>query len=182
MTRIELTPSSFVVLGLLDGAGEATPYELKGLAAERLGDFWPLAHSQLYTEPERLTRAGYLTERREHAGRRRKRYALTDSGRRALAAWLEDPHTDRYELRDPGLLKLALGADPDRLTPAQLELHRHALARYEQIAAAIPADAPRDGRTLALHAGIGHEREYVRFWSALAETATTADQQGRQSS
>jgi hypothetical protein len=94
--------------------------------------------------------------------------------------------TGRYELRDAGLLKLALGAPVTTLAAAQLELHRQALERYENLAAAIvPADAS-DPQALVLQAGIGHEREYVRFWASLlrsgdgneprlARPATTVD-------
>ena len=171
----DLTPTSFIVLALIAGVGRATPYALKRAAATRLGDFWSLAHSQLYAEPERLVARGYLTAEREPGGRRRKHYALTDTGREALDRWLADPTTDRYELRDPGLLKLALGAPVAALAAAQLELHRQTLEGYEQLAAAIaPADA-RDRRALALQAGIGHEREYVRFWTSVLDGAGDAD-------
>ena len=150
-------------------------YALKQATASRLGDFWSLAHSQLYAEPERLLHGGYLTAERERHGRRRQLYALTDLGREALDGWLADPMTERYELRDPGLLKLALGAPVTALAAAQLELHRHALERYEKRAAAItPADAG-DPQVLVLQAGIGHEREYVRFWASLLEGDGTID-------
>lgn len=174
MKPVQLTATSYIVLGLLDAAEEATPYQLKQAAAERLGDFWSLAHSQLYSEPAKLVRGGYIAEQREQSGRRRRRYSLTDRGRRAFRAWLEDAHTDRYELRDPGLLKLAFGADPVSLAATQLELHQRTLQRYEQTAAALPRRAAGDGRVLALHAGIGHEREYVRFWARLAADASPA--------
>ena len=47
-----------------------------------MGGFFSIPHSQLYAEPERLARAGYLRERREQTGRRRKHYSLTEKGRR----------------------------------------------------------------------------------------------------
>ncbi len=168
MEDVKLTPTSFIVLGLLEAVGETTPYELKQAAATRIGDFWSLVHSQLYAEPERLARAGHVTERRETTGRRRRRYTLTERGRGAYRDWLEDPRTGGYELRDPGLLKLALGADPARLAPAQLAAHRARLEGYEAIAATRGSGADGDGRLLVLQAGIGHEREYIRFWSQLA--------------
>jgi PadR family transcriptional regulator AphA len=170
MAEIELTTTSFIVLSLLDAASEATPYALKQRAAEQIGDFWSLAHSQLYAEPERLARGGYVTEQREQSGRRRRRYRVTDRGRQAFADWLADPQTGAYDLRDPGLLKLALGADPDRLAAAQLEIHRRRLDEYEAIASALPTEARGGGRALALEAGVGHEREYVRFWSRLTKS------------
>lgn len=168
MQDVELTPTSYIVLSLIDASGRATPYALKRAAAARIGDFWSLAHSHLYAETGRLAAGGYLLQEQEQTGRRRKLYTLTDQGRRALRDWLADPHTESYELRDPGLLKLALGADPAALAATQLQIHQRALARYQELAAAIPPGAGGDGRVLALQAGIGHEQEYVRFWSQLA--------------
>ena len=161
---VRLTPTSYVVLGLIAGAGSATPYELKGMAEGGVGDLWSLQHSQLYAEPERLARAGLLDEEVEATGRRRKTYRLTAAGRRALDDWLAKPTGAFTELRDPGLLKLFFGADPQPLARAQLEAHRRKLAEYE----AVPATSLPRGPRLALEAGIGHEREWVRFWERLA--------------
>jgi DNA-binding PadR family transcriptional regulator len=165
---IQLTQTSYVVLGLVEQAGEATPYDLKQIVAATVGGFFSIPHSQLYAEPERLARAGYLRERREQTGRRRKHYALTDSGRRALAEWLRTPTEELYELRDPGLLKLAFGGDPRALASAQLAAHE---ARLEELRALLraleEAGAPEEQRLVA-EAGIGHAREYIRFWKKLA--------------
>jgi len=81
---IRLTPTSYIVLGLLELAGESTPYALKQLVAGSVGYFWTLQHAQLYTEPARLAEAGYVVEKREETGRRRKLYSITDRGRKAL--------------------------------------------------------------------------------------------------
>jgi DNA-binding PadR family transcriptional regulator len=164
---VRLTPTSYIVLGLLSLAGEATPYELKRMVAVGVGNLWSLQHAQLYTEPERLARAGYLTEQREEGGRRRKRYALTGRGRRALADWVAAPTDDFTELRDPGLLRLFFGADPKVLAPVQLEVHERKLREYEETHAAIE-DLNPPGPRLTLEAGIGHEREWIRFWRRLA--------------
>jgi DNA-binding PadR family transcriptional regulator len=164
---IRLTPASYIVLGLLDQAGQATPYDLKRMVAASIGNFWSLQHAQLYTEPERLAAAGLLTEEREEGGRRRKRYALTKAGRAALEAWRASPTGEMTELRDPGLLQLFFGADPARLAAAQLETHRSKLEEYEQIHANFPDDPA--GVRLALEAGIAHEREWLRFWKRLAQ-------------
>jgi PadR family transcriptional regulator, regulatory protein AphA len=167
MQHIRLTPTSYIVLGLLDFAGESTPYRLKQLVAGSVGHFWTLQHAQLYTEPERLAGAGYVTESRESGGRRRKLYALTKRGREALAAWRDDPASQRAELREPSLLKLFFGADPRRLAEVQLPAHREKLAEYEAIRDGMPAEVP-DGPRQALAMGIRHEREFVRFWEELA--------------
>jgi DNA-binding PadR family transcriptional regulator len=159
---MRLTPVSYIVLGLLDQAGEATPYELKQMAGG-LSDLWSVQHAQVYREPERLAAAGLLAEEREEGGRRRRRFRLTAAGRTALREWLAEPTADFTELRDPGLLRLFFGADPNSLAAVQLEAHERKLAEYEQLAEAWPNQEPTGAR-LTLDAGLGHEREWVRFW------------------
>jgi PadR family transcriptional regulator, regulatory protein AphA len=161
--EIELTTTSFIVLGLLAMAGEATPYDLKQMVGATVGNFWSLPHSQVYAEPERLARADYLSEQRESGGRRRRRYSLTDSGRAAFEQWLNVFTAEPYALRDLGLLKLFFGSDVDQLAKAQVELHLAQLAEYEAISQRATGDVPQ-GPRLALELGIRHERETVRFW------------------
>jgi PadR family transcriptional regulator, regulatory protein AphA len=116
-----------------------------------------------------MAAAGLLDEQRERSGRRRRVYRLTDAGRAALDAWRSTPSADVYELRDTATLKLFMGADPAPLAQAQVAAHGARLAEYETMHAEICSqpDAP-EGMRLALELGIGHEREFVRFWSQLA--------------
>ena len=65
-----------------------------------------------------------------------------------------------------GLLKLYFGADPRRLAPQQLEAHEDRLREYQQLEQCRRIEAP-EGVMHAIEAGIGHEREYVRFWKRL---------------
>lgn len=166
-----LTDTSYAVLGLLDQCGPATPYQLKQIAQVSIFHFWAIPHTQIYTECSRLAEAGLLGERREESGRRRRIYTLSAAGRKALDAWREDPETGLYELRDPGLLKLFCGADPEELARAQLETHERRLASYEEM---LGQDEMPAGMRLALEGGVGHQREYVRFWSRVL-----ADSSGR---
>ncbi|MDQ3356422.1 MAG: PadR family transcriptional regulator [Actinomycetota bacterium] len=163
-----LTATSFIVLGLLERATQATPYELKQLVAGSVGNFWSVPHSQLYAEPERLAAAGLLSERRETEGRRRRLYSLTERGGDALDAWRREAPQALPELRDPGLLKLFFGADERALAVVRRDAHRAKLAEYEARRALDTAEGPR-GPWHALDAGIAHEREWVRFWAQLAE-------------
>jgi DNA-binding PadR family transcriptional regulator len=170
---IKLTPTSFVVLGLLSWLGEATPYDLKRVAGGGLDTFWLLQHAQLYSEPERLAKAGYLTEKQEQKGRRRKLYRLTKKGEAALREWVMTPTSEPTRLRDLGLLKLYLGADPASLGVVQHEAHQRKLREYEEMRkladeAALGEMVGFGGARDVLEAGIGHEREYVRFWKRLA--------------
>jgi PadR family transcriptional regulator AphA len=165
MSSIKLTDTSYAVLGLIDQWGPSNPYQLKSVASVSVFHFWTIPHTQIYTECRKLAEAGQLAEQREETGRRRRTYRLTAKGRKALAEWRADPNTDYYELRDPGLMKLFAGADPAALAETQLEAHERRLHSYEALRDSMP-DMP-EGMRLALEAGIGHAREYVRFWSGL---------------
>lgn len=167
---IELTPTSYIVLGLLSMFGEATPYDLKRMVSASVGQFWTLPHSQLYNEPARLARAGYVTENRETDGRRRKRYRITSQGQAAIQSWLSVLTPEPYVLRDPALLKLFFGADVHELAQAQIETHRQKLAEYEALRKADPGGGRR-GPWLALELGTRHERETVHFWEEQAGRA-----------
>ncbi len=164
---LSLTPTSVIVLGLLERAGEATPYDLKAMVAASVGNFWSVPHSAVYAEAQRLAKAGYLQERREPGGRRRRIYALTSDGLQALEQWRAEPTAALPELRDLALLKVFFGADPARVASAQLAAHRAKLAHYEALRAADDGQGPR-GPSLTLDAGIGHEREWIDYWQRLA--------------
>jgi DNA-binding PadR family transcriptional regulator len=165
--EIELTHTSHIVLGLLAMSGEASPYDLKQMVSATVGHFWSLPHSQLYAEPARLARGGYVTEQREQEGRRRKLYALTDRGREALESWLEVLTPEPYVLRDLALLKLFFGADPRELAEVQVETHRQKLSEYEALREQTSEGDPL-GPRLALELGTRHERETVSFWAEQA--------------
>jgi PadR family transcriptional regulator, regulatory protein AphA len=165
--EIRLTPTSYIVLGLLEWAGESTPYRLKQLVAGSVGYFWTLQHAQLYTEPERLARGGYVTETREETGRRRKLYAITAKGSRAHEAWRTEATSALAELREPAVLKLFFGADPKQLAAAQIPANSARLAEYERIRDEMPDDVPAGPRQ-ALEMGIRVERETIAFWEDIA--------------
>ncbi len=165
-----LSQTSFVVLGLIERAEPATPYDLKQLAALSTSNFWTVPHTQLYTECERLAGEGLLDETREQTGRRRRSYRLTRGGRKVLDRWRAEPTGELYELRDEGLLKLFFGADPVKLAQTQLEAHSGRLAGYEALLGEL-GEHMTEGQRLALEAGIAHEKEFVRFWRRLARGA-----------
>jgi PadR family transcriptional regulator AphA len=167
MAMPRLTPTSYVVLGLIEQMQPASPYDLKLAVAIGVGQFWSLPHTQLYSECARLAGEGLLSERREESGRRRRIYRLTKAGQQALDRWRREPTGELYELRDAGLLKLFFGADPKALAPKQLAAHTERLRDYEQQLEECRAMGVPDGVLHAIEAGIGHEREYVRFWRRL---------------
>ncbi len=168
--EIRLTPTSYIVLGLLEAAGEATPYDLKQMVAISLGNFWSLQHAQLYKEPERLAAAGLLSVRREEQGRRRKHYRMTERGSQALRAWLDEPTAELTELRDLALLQIFFGSDPRAMAAVQLPAHEAKLAEYEELRESVAdAESMPEGPRISLRAGIEAERLWVDFWSRMCD-------------
>ena len=86
-----MTTTSYAILGLLAVKPWST-YELTQQMDRSLGRMWPRAQSKLYEEPKKLVEYGFATAATELVGKRpRTVYAITAQGRRALAAWLEEP-------------------------------------------------------------------------------------------
>jgi PadR family transcriptional regulator, regulatory protein AphA len=170
-TSARLTATSYIVLGMLDLAEPATPYDLKRFAQVSTVNFWSVPHSQLYKECARLASEGLLSEEQEQTGRRRRVYRLTQSGREALNAWRSAPTDELYEARDPGILKLFFGGDHAILAASQLKLHEQQLSAFEQFLSDF--ESMPSGMRLALQAGVEVERVVVGFWSRLAEDVSS---------
>jgi DNA-binding PadR family transcriptional regulator len=90
-TSRSLTTTSYAVLGLL-AVRQWSTYELTQQMDRSLGRLWPRAQSKLYEEPRKLVEHGFARAREETVGRRRRTvYGITAKGRRALAAWVDEP-------------------------------------------------------------------------------------------
>jgi DNA-binding PadR family transcriptional regulator len=175
MASVKLTPTSYVVLGLVASAGRCTPYDLKRLTGQSVGHFWSFPHAQLYAEPARLAGAGLLAEEREAGGRNRRHYTITPAGRAAVRTWLAAPEAGLAEIRDPGLLKLffaQLGslADVVALATAQAGAHRARLALYTRLAGDLGQLPGNDLRVAPLEMGLRFERMAIAFWTDVART------------
>src|SRR3954452_14411418 len=109
-----MSASSYVVLGLVEQCGTATPYDLKRMVDGSIGYFWDFPQSQLYAEATRLVGLGLLEEEQEATGRRRRLLRVTDAGVDALRAWVATPTDAPSEVRDLGLLKLFFADTVDR--------------------------------------------------------------------
>jgi PadR family transcriptional regulator AphA len=86
-----MTTTTYAILGLL-AIRSWTTHELVQQVDRSLRRFWPRAQSKLYEEPKKLVAHGYATTSDDPVGRRRRtRHTITTKGRRALAAWLQEP-------------------------------------------------------------------------------------------
>ncbi len=182
MSTPRLSYTSYLVLGLVAGLGTVTPYELKQMVNLSIGNFWSFPHSQLYSEPDRLTGLGLLEVEQEEAGRHRKLYTITEDGRAALQSWLRDPDTSRAEIREPGLLQLFFGAlaneaDMTRVAQARVKLYEQELERYAEIEKNIAGHPDMHYPYATLRLGITYTRASLAFWSELAEPQPAGEPQ-----
>jgi DNA-binding PadR family transcriptional regulator len=159
---IKLSGTSYAVLALVDNLGESTPYDLKQALADSIENFWPVPHTTFYAEPARLAGAGYLSERQEQHGRRRKLYDLTDAGREALAAWAARAEAPPPQLRDEALLKIFAGSDPEPLLHARRAWH---VAKQAELRALLDDDRwalqPEGGPIRTLYAGLRYHESAI---------------------
>jgi PadR family transcriptional regulator, regulatory protein AphA len=165
-----LSGTSYAVLGLIAAWGPCTPYDLKRAIETTVENFWPVPHTTFYVEPARLAEAGLLTVDQEEGGRRRKLYAVTAAGRRALDAWVAEPSAAPPQLRDELVLKVFLGADPGPLTAERVAWHQAKLAELEGYLELVRAGEGTAGMDNALVAG----REYHRALIGMLERLTGA--------
>jgi PadR family transcriptional regulator AphA len=185
---VQLTPTSYLVLGLLTREGASTPYDLKRHVAATIGHFWSFPHALLYKEPPRLCELGLVTEEREEGGRRRRLFTITDAGRGALKSWLGRPSRQPTELRDLALLQLFfadLEPTSARLAIAheQLEVHRAQLAEYE-VGQRLENGTDRHTAStrsiehwlgVTLPMGLLYERAAVEFWGSVSSGVVAED-------
>ncbi len=157
-TTTKLTGTSYAVLSLLAVLGEASPYDLKQALTVSIENFWPVPHTSFYAEPERLARAGLLSERQEQSGRRRKTYALTDAGREALAAWARSPQLGPPQLREEATLKVFAGGDPMALFAERRAWHAAKLAELEGYLRGLSQEWGDERVRRSLLIGVSYER------------------------
>jgi DNA-binding PadR family transcriptional regulator len=122
-----LPATAWAVLGILAFDRELSGYQVKQWADASLTFFyWSPAVSQIYAELKRLEELGYVAGRDVPEEQRSTRvYAITDDGRAALTAWLEDSPVEPPVLKHGVLLRLWLGhlSSPQRLRQV-VEQHR----------------------------------------------------------
>lgn len=91
MSSSMLTTTQAAMLGTLAMRPWST-YELARQMTRAVGRMWPRAESKIYEAPKQLVALGLARARTEGNGKRtRTVYSITPKGRRALAAWLQEP-------------------------------------------------------------------------------------------
>jgi DNA-binding PadR family transcriptional regulator len=116
------SPATYGLLGLL-AVRSWTGYELTQQVRRSLRFVWSTSEGHLYREQRHLVALGWATVTDEPAGRRtRKRYAITEAGRRALTDWLSTPPEEPH-VQIEGVLRAFLA---DQGSPQDLVAALHA--------------------------------------------------------
>jgi DNA-binding PadR family transcriptional regulator len=163
--RITLTEAA--VLALLAIEGERSGYDLLTLVRRSIGHVWAPAKTQLYAVLHRVARDGLATSRRVAQEQRpdKELYRLTQEGRAALRAWLDD---DTDTSQDGFYFRLFVGglSDPDRLLE-QVEAFRGRAAEQLAVYRAIEPSNTRRGHDayhwFLLDLGIRQEELKLRW-------------------
>jgi DNA-binding PadR family transcriptional regulator len=131
------TPLSYVILAAIGEHGATTP-ELLDMSG-RGGMFWTSSPSQVYAEPKRLLRLGWVVAEKQPAKtRHRTLYRLTAEGKRALQEWLRSP-AGFPKLQHEAAMRLFAGdLIEDEEILASLQELREDVARSVDRAPAVP--------------------------------------------
>lgn len=134
------------MLGLVSirpGAG----HELAGFSERSIGNFFPIARSQVYSELERLCRLGLLSAREVAQERRptKRVYEVTAAGEAELRRWLEEDPLRAERSRNLFLVRVFFG---DRVSAERLDAlldgyEQSARAQREEFAAVVERLAGR---------------------------------------
>lgn len=173
------TTTTYAVLGLL-ALRPWTTYELAKQVRRSLNWFWPRAERKLYDEPKRLVADGLATAEEGFTGKRRRTtYAITDDGRAALAAWLDEPPAPRTHEAE-GMVKVffADAGDLDQLRATLDRLEAEAAERLDalsDLAAEAEGPFPERRHLGALCLRLQHDQERaVLDWTRWARQQVDA--------
>lgn len=173
-TRTRPSVLSRALLGLL-AAEPMSGYGLARLFERTLARAWPARHPQIYPALAELEQQGLLRVS-ETGPRRRKTYAVTETGVDEVQRWLRETAPDRT-VRNETILRLFMlwlveSADALEFFDREIEHHRRRLAGFEATLADDERQRRRHGTarggpafcaSLALEWGIRYEREYIEW-------------------
>ncbi len=141
----------YALLALLS-EGPKYGLRLQNEFESRTGEVWPLNVAQVYTTLQRLERDGLVESDGEgESERSQKRYRITSSGARELAAWLRTPPELVPPPRDELVIKVLVALEvPGTDVHEILQVHRRYVVEVMQRYTRIKAEAAEEDVPLAL--------------------------------
>lgn len=169
----ELTTASYLVLGILEMAGPASPYDVKQFSATFVAPFWSLPHTQVYVQCKRLVELGLLEQQDDDDPRGRKELKITDAGRAELASWRGEPTAGSVTARDLSVLKNFFGGPSEQIAHEQVARHQAKLDGYREWRAEHGPNF-NDGQSAALELGLRYEELMVDYWQTIIDKGPSA--------
>ena len=145
---LKLPATAYVVLGLVSVRPSAG-HELAGFSERSIGNFFPIARSQIYSELERLCRLGLLsvTEVRQQRWPTKRVYEVTEAGGAEMRRWLEAAPVEAERNRNLFLVRVFFGdqVSRERLDALLDDYEANARAYRDTLAAVVErlADRPQ---------------------------------------
>lgn len=110
-----------IILGIVATCNRrVTGKEITDFVQRDLGEFWQVAHSQVYPELKRMTQDGWITCHAVPGNEKEKQYELTAKGREVLEQWLAIPNESTPHQKD--IFSLKMYFIEDRSDPRVSEL------------------------------------------------------------
>ncbi|WP_321537941.1 PadR family transcriptional regulator, partial [Streptococcus suis] len=95
------------MLGIMGASGQmVTGKQITDYVQRDLGEFWQVAHSQVYPELKRMTKEELITCHAVPGNEKEKQYAMTATGRQILDEWLSIPNEETPQQRDLFSIKM----------------------------------------------------------------------------
>lgn len=143
-------------------------YQVKKAMEGSISHFYSAAHSQVYQQANRLVRDGYVKEKEEPGGRRKRILSLTPKGRKAALGWLRSTDADD-QLYSELLVKTffaGYASDPDTVRE-MLERRRaedvKRLAEYEEFLPMLEAAEENPYPAMTLSYGVTAYRAEIAW-------------------
>jgi DNA-binding PadR family transcriptional regulator len=166
----------FGILGLLADR-PLHAYALKARFEDLLGGSWAVNIGQVYTTLQRLERDELVRPAEPRGDRGRLPYRLTEAGRKALGAWLDEPESEPQQLREEIYLKLLLAARvADGGLPSLLARQRRVYLQRLRDLAVLEQQAKEQGRddlVLLYKGAVLHTEADLKWVDACAQATKT---------
>ena len=180
----------YILLGFLNYQ-PMTGYDLKQTIDTSVSHFWHAHHSQIYTTLRQMEADGLVVSEYIHTPGQpdRRVYSLTEAGRAAFNAWLDQSLTEMSPIKEELLVRVFFSARRDKTSVLaelilQRELHQKKLAEYRQISAhtideqaSVFPDLARDAAfwKMTLKMGIAFEETYLAWLNQTISEIETLD-------
>ncbi|HEL1587102.1 TPA: PadR family transcriptional regulator [Streptococcus suis] len=162
-----------IILGIIaTSEAEVTGKQITDYVQREIGEYWQVAHSQVYPELKRMTEDGWIVCHPVPNNEKEKQYGITELGLEMLENWLSEPNNELPLQKDIFTLKLFFIKDKDdqripKLIHAQIDLlnkHLEHLEQRKNNLFASPEDMlNRYGHYLILTRAIARNRDQIKW-------------------